>query len=117
MSQHLSPSIARPANEAACITVRGELDIATVPRLDRDLRQAETETALVVLDLRELEFIDSSGTHLLLAAHRRMCAAGGRLVVVRGAPEVTWLLELIGLDLELELVDWPPPGAPAQVAA
>ena len=116
MSEHLSQHTARTADDAAYIAIAGELDIATVPALDRDLRLAEAGTPLVVLDLRELEFIDSSGTHLLLATHRRMCAAGGRLVVVRGAPEVTWLLELIGLDLELELVDWPPPGA-VQVAA
>jgi anti-sigma B factor antagonist len=69
---------------ASIVAVTGELDIATVPRLDRALRRAEVDAALVVLDLRELEFPDSSGAHLLLAADRRIRRAGGRLVVVRG---------------------------------
>ena len=56
----------------------GELDIDAVPELDRALRHADAP--LVVLDLRELEFIDSSGAHLLLAADRRIRRAGRRLV-------------------------------------
>ena len=88
------------------IAVSGELDIATVPVLDSALRSAELVTALVVVDLRDLEFMDSSGARALLAAHRHIRdAAGGRLIVVRGPFEVDWLLELLGFDRELELVD------------
>jgi anti-anti-sigma factor len=92
---------------ASTVIVTGELDIAAVPRVDRALRRAEADAALVVLDLRELEFIDASGAHLLLAADLRIRGAGGRLVVVRGGPEVKWILALIGIDRELEFVDWP----------
>jgi anti-anti-sigma regulatory factor len=42
------------------------------------LRHARADPWLVVLDLRELEFIDSGGVHLLLAASRRAREAGGR---------------------------------------
>jgi anti-sigma B factor antagonist len=101
---------------ASLVAVTGELDIDTAPRLDAALRRAEADAALVVLDLRALEFIDSSGAHLLLAADRRIRAAGGRLVVVRGGPEVEWFFALIGIDRALELVDWPSaaPAAPAE---
>jgi anti-sigma B factor antagonist len=95
---------------ASHVVASGELDINAVPELDRALRHADAP--LVVLDLRDLEFIDSSGAHLLLAADRRLRRAGRRLVVVRGNAEVEWFLALIGLDRELELVDWPPSAAP-----
>lgn len=94
---------------ASRVVVSGELDIEAVPELDRALRHADAP--LVVLDLRELEFIDSSGAHLLLAADRRIRRAGRRLVVVRGGVEVEWFFALIGLDRALELVDRPPTAA------
>src|ERR1019366_1707721 len=53
------------------VAVAGELDMATVPELDLTLRHAQADARVVALDLRELEFIDSSGVHLLLAAGRR----------------------------------------------
>jgi anti-anti-sigma factor len=82
---------------------RGELDIATVPPLDRALRRAQASSDLVVLDLSGLEFMDSTGAHLLLDADRRMRAAGGRLVITRVTPEVAWFLALIGADRLLEI--------------
>jgi ABC-type transporter Mla MlaB component len=66
----------------------GELDLAGVPAFDYELRRAEAHATLVVVDLRELEFIDTSGACLLLEADRRVRGAGGRLLVVRGRAEV-----------------------------
>jgi anti-anti-sigma factor len=89
---------------AARVTVSGELDIATVPPLDEALRRAAAAAYLVTLDLTGLEFTDSSGADLLLAAHRRIRGGNGRLLILRGAPEVDWLLALLGVDKQLELV-------------
>jgi anti-sigma B factor antagonist len=90
------------------VAVAGELDIATVAQVDQALRRAHCDAApLVVLDLQELEFIDSSGAHLMMATDLRVREAGGRFVVVRG-PGVQRLLEVIGIDRRLELVDEPP---------
>ena len=68
------------------VTVAGELDVATAPLLDRALRSAWASTSadVVRLDLRRLEFIDSTGAQLLLDADRRIRNAGGRLIIVRG---------------------------------
>jgi len=89
------PTMARDSSRFSCrrfdtagtvrVAVAGELDMATVPELEGMLRHARADARLVVLDLRELEFIDSSGVHLLLAATRRAREAGGRLLVARGA--------------------------------
>jgi anti-sigma B factor antagonist len=62
----------------------------------------------VILDLRELEFMDSSGAKLIVAASGRARQAGGRLVVVRGPVAVERIFALVGLDRQLELVDHPP---------
>ena len=87
----------------------GELDIATAPQLDRALRSAWASTSADVmrLDLRRLEFIDSTGVRLLLDADRCIRHAGGRLIIVRGPAEINWLLALMGADRLLELVGRP----------
>ena len=104
------------AGDSARVAASGELDIATVPSLDGDLRRAEARADRVVLDLREVEFVDSSAAHLILAADRRIRRAGGELVVLLGSPEVQWFFALIGLDRELQLVARPPADADAVLA-
>jgi anti-sigma B factor antagonist len=94
-----------------CIHVvpQGELDIAAIPLLDHSLRVAGESSNDVVLDLRELDFIDSSGAHLLISADRRFRRSGGRLRVISGSGEVAWLLQLVGVDRELEVIEPPRP--------
>jgi anti-sigma B factor antagonist len=94
-----------------CVHVvpQGELDIAAIPLLDHALRAAGETVDDVVLDLRELDFIDSSGAHLLIAADRRFRRSGGRLRVISGSGEVAWLLQLVGVDRELEVIEPPQP--------
>jgi anti-sigma B factor antagonist len=98
-----------------CLRVSGELDIATAPQLVHALGCAQVDAALVILDLRGLEFMDSCGVHLIVAASGRAREAGGRLVVVRGPVQVERILALVGLDRQLELVDQPPAAASAPV--
>jgi anti-sigma B factor antagonist len=61
----------------------------------------------VVVDLRELEFMDSSGIRVLVAAHARAGRGGTRLLVVRPTPDtaVAKIIDVSGLDAELNLVD------------
>ena len=100
---------------AASVALSGELDIRTVPELDWVLSRAQTAAEMVVVDLRELEFIDSSGVQLLLAAHRRALRNGGRMMVIRGSAEIEWYFALIGLNRQLEFVAAPPVEASAPV--
>ena len=97
----------RSVPKAGCVHVvpRGELDIATVPHLDRSLRIARATQEDVVLDLRELAFIDSSGGHLLVEADRRIRDSGGRLRVFAGSGDVARLLQLLGIQRVLEVVE------------
>lgn len=94
--------------EAVHVTLRGELDISTAPRLEDDLRRAEASAPpLMVLDLSRLDFMDSSGLRLLIGANTRARDAGRRLVLIRGNEIVQRVLRVTGLDERLEIVSDP----------
>jgi anti-sigma B factor antagonist len=100
--------------DAAWIRVVGELDIATAPQLAQTLRQAQTRTRRVVLDLRQLTFTDSCGVHLILDANIRAKESARRLVLVRGPSQVDRALTLTGASEVLEIVDLEPLAPPVQ---
>jgi anti-sigma B factor antagonist len=99
--------------DAGWVRVAGELDIATVPQLQRTLREAQSQAQLVVLDLRELAVMDSSGVHAIVDASIRARQAGHRLVLVHGPPHIDRLFTLTGCSDEVEIGDFallePPP--------
>jgi stage II sporulation protein AA (anti-sigma F factor antagonist) len=98
----------RSENRAALVVVSGELDVASGPRLEQELAKTDSSDAeLVILDLRELEFIDSTGLSILIKAHQQAEASGRRFAVVRGRSQVQRLLGLTGLEERLTLVDSP----------
>jgi anti-anti-sigma factor len=84
------------------LSVSGELDIARAPQPDDALGCALADAALLILDLRELEFMYSSGVHLIEVANGRARQAAGRLVVVRDPVEVERIFALVGLDRQPE---------------
>jgi anti-sigma B factor antagonist len=94
--------------EAVVLAVRGELDLSTVDILRDSLRSQQVRAATVVLDLRQLQFIDSSGLSLLVSEQQRAREDGFRFAIaVGGAPAVQRLFELTGLQGTLTLVDDP----------
>jgi anti-sigma B factor antagonist len=89
------------------IAVRGELDLATAPQLEEALMPCLHDGGHAILDLRGLEFMDSTGVRVVVAAHLAAQEHGGRFSLVRTEPEGTIgrVLEISGLDGVLELVD------------
>ena len=96
--------------DAARVHVGGELDIATTPQLERTLD--ESRARLVVLDLRELAFIDSSGIHAIVRAGIRARQDGRRLVLVRVPSDVDRVLTLTGSSGQVEFGDVDPVAPP-----
>ena len=95
-------------DQTTLVTIAGELDLASSPALDEELqRLASDGGGRVVIDLRELDFMDSTGLSTLVRAHGRLEQAGRPLGVVRGTPQVQRLLELTGVADRLELADAP----------
>lgn len=96
------------ADGAPVVALRGELDIATAPRVEEELRLVERDhPPVTVLDLRSLAFLDSSGLRLVIEADVRARAEGRRLVLVRGPAEVHRVFQVTMLDTRLEFVDDP----------
>lgn len=96
------------AGEAALIAVSGELDLASGPALESELDKVSAPaTTLVVVDLRELEFMDSTGLSIIVRAHQRLAQDGCELGLVRGSPQVQRLLDLTGVAERLRLVTAP----------
>jgi anti-sigma B factor antagonist len=94
--------------EAVHVTLRGELDISTAPRLEEDLGRVEAEgPRLLILDLGKLDFMDSTGLRLLIAADSRAREAGRRFVIGQGNEMVQRVLRLTRLDERLDIVDDP----------
>jgi anti-anti-sigma factor len=92
------------AADAVRIFVRGELDMETGPRLEEELRRAEAEAPpLLVLDLREVSFFDSTGLQLVLDADVRAREEGRRFVVLPGEGEPMRILELAEVTDRLQL--------------
>jgi stage II sporulation protein AA (anti-sigma F factor antagonist) len=94
---------------------RGELDMATVETLRSALDVAIADTlraaldgfetgARLVLDLRRLSFIDSSGLHLLVALDERARRDGFLLTLIAPAAPIDRAIQLCGLDQTLPFV-------------
>jgi len=93
------------------LVISGELDLASAEKLESSLKQLEAgEPEVLVLDLRELEFMDSTGLRAVIAADSRARERGARLVVVRAPGEVDRVFRLTRMDQHLDLVDEPPAG-------
>lgn len=59
---------------------------------------AEEGHAVVVVDMSETAFCDSTGLHQLVRAHKRAAAAGGGVRLVITAPTVLRLFAIVGID-------------------
>jgi anti-anti-sigma factor len=98
----------RKVGEIPLVALAGELDISTAGEVDRELARIERQRSpTVIVDLRELTFIDSTGLRTILAADARCRQYGGRLVIVPGPPAVHRVFSISLLDQRLEFIDQP----------
>ena len=92
-----------PSRGQVVVTLRGELDLATGPVLDRTIERAldeAPEATSLVLDLTDVTFIDSSGVKTLIRARRQLRGrdpVAGQLVVCNVQPPVHRILGLLGI--------------------
>ena len=94
------------ADDAYVIRAQGELDLASCPKLDCALMDAEQSRASrIFVDLEELTFIDSSGLKALLRASRRSASNGIRLQITRGKGDTAEMFRLTAFDQILPLID------------
>jgi anti-anti-sigma factor len=104
-SRKLEVAVSR-TDGAQVVRLVGEFDLAGVDAFETELqRNPRSGEGTVVLDLRELTFIDSSGLRAVLMVDREARAGGGQCLIVKGPDRVNRVLELTGVEQRLEFVD------------
>jgi anti-anti-sigma factor len=101
-------TVSAAGRRAAWIHAAGALDLSSSPQLERALRAAQLHARLVVLDTREVSFIDCSGVHAILAANAGADWGVPRLILVPG-PAVERLLKVAGAFKQIWTFDVDPP--------
>jgi anti-sigma B factor antagonist len=82
-------------DEALVLSLQGELDLTSAPMFERELESAEAANpGHLIIDLSQLEFMDSTGLRALLVARERAVADGHQLTLRRGPRQVQRVLEL-----------------------
>jgi anti-sigma B factor antagonist len=109
MSQSLEPRFERldpPADGVVLLEFAGELDLAVGGRISELVDEVAAENpSLVVIDVAEVSFMDSTMLRELLQAHKTLEAGGAHLIVAAPQPAVRRLLELTGTNEVFSLTD------------
>jgi anti-sigma B factor antagonist len=91
------------------MSLGGEIDLYTAPRLHGELVTVLSGDApvQVVVDMSGVDFCDSTGMNVLLAAHRRAREQGGDLELAAPRPAVRKILQVTGLESVFTVLDDP----------
>lgn len=89
----------RHATGHVVVAVRGEIDMATAPRLrERLMVLASQGTQDVVVDLEGVDFLDSTGIGVLIGGMKRQRGLDGDLTLVCTRPRILKVFEITGLN-------------------
>jgi anti-sigma B factor antagonist len=92
--------------QAARLVLSGELDLATVPRVEQAVAAALAQGArTLIVDLGGLGFIDSSGLRLLIVLHQRAIAEGWTLSLIRPLERAMTVFKVSGLEENLPFAE------------
>ena len=99
----------RSQGDSVIVALAGEIDLYTAPRLQSELAAAlaSGEPARLVVDMSAVEFCDSTGMNVLLAAHRRATEQGGSLELGGPRPAVRKILQVTGLETVFTVLEDP----------
>ena len=101
-------TVQRPDQDTVHVTIHGALDLLRAYDFDDAMRRIERDSpGRMLLDLRPLEFLDTTGLARIFAVRRRCRRHGRRLVVVRGPNAVQRLFATALVDEQFELVSDP----------
>jgi anti-sigma B factor antagonist len=99
------------------IKIRGDLDIVTSPELDEYLSAAETTHSRIILDLTDVDFLDTSALAVIVGHWKKAEAAGGTLALAGARYRYTKTLWITGLADKLTLYETVDEGVRAEAMA
>lgn len=88
------------------LRVGGEVDVATAPKLrERLIALVNDQRVHLVVDLSDVDFIDSTGLGVLIGALKRVRSRDGDLHLVCSEPRTLRVFEITGLDQVFRIHD------------
>jgi anti-sigma B factor antagonist len=103
--ERLVVSVESRNDGSIAVVLEGELDLDVCDSLERALEALSTETGEhLVLDLRALRFMDSTGLRAIVSMARRVERQGGSLRLIQGPAQVRRVFELTGMDRSMGFV-------------
>jgi anti-sigma B factor antagonist len=91
-----SVRVSDPGGTVCTVSLAGELDLTTTDELRSRFERFGTRLpSSVVMDLRELSFVDSSGLNALVAVARMVEANEGRIVFAGANDHIAGLFEIV----------------------
>jgi anti-anti-sigma factor len=102
VSSHLSLDLRR-LGDASIVRARGDIDLSTLAAASAALDTAREGSAALFLDLRDVDFMDTSGLRLVIEEQLRAATSGYRFAVVPGPRKVQRLFEIAGFAADDEL--------------
>jgi anti-anti-sigma factor len=101
-------------DNAIHVLLSGDLDLSTAKQAEQAIEDAEKAgRSTVVVDLRRLSFMDSTGLRVIVSADKRARRSNRRVVIIQGPAPVRRVFEITRLDERLEIVDTPEEIEPA----
>jgi anti-sigma B factor antagonist len=91
--------------DCVIVTVGGELDIVTSRKLDERLTSVRRKQRCIILDLSEVDFMDTSSLAVIVGHWKRLQAAGGMLALAGARYRHTKTLWITGLAERLPMYD------------
>lgn len=103
--EHLRIEV-RTAPDRVIFELHGELDLLAAPLLQAQIEQTDLDSrGILVLDLQQLQFVDSAGLRVILAAHESARQRGQEFALTKGSDQVQRLLNIAGVDEHLRIID------------
>ncbi|MFJ4633470.1 STAS domain-containing protein [Streptomyces sp. NPDC088847] len=84
------------------ITLNGEIDDDTAPALHQAITAHAVDEPRVVVDMRDVRFLDSSGINALINGYRALNAAGGWLRLAGTPDAAMFVIRLVGLHTVID---------------
>ena len=92
----------QPLDGVVCLVLSGDLDLAGAATFRAHLALAARDSDGLVLDLRDLRYLDSSGINALLDTYRASGTFGRRIALAGPSPSVRRILSVLQLEHQLE---------------
>jgi anti-sigma B factor antagonist len=90
--------VSRQVDGVDVVSLSGEFDLHAADELGEAFERASARSRLVVVDLSEVQFFDSTALGLVLGLRRRLLTTGGRLALVIDGREALRVFEISGLE-------------------